>query len=126
VVSIALGARDVTISPSGWSRIWTMRSQIRFPLSSIRAVHRAPADAGRGIWHGWRLPGTHVPGVLVAGSYYRGGRWEFWDVRVSKGRAIELELEDAPYSRVVVDVADPAFEVERLRAAAQRRSSNAR
>jgi hypothetical protein len=121
VVSIALGARDVTISPTGWSRIWTLRSQIRFPLSSIRSVHRAPADAGRGLWHGWRLPGTHLPGVLVAGSYYRGGRWEFWDVRVSKGRAIELELEDAPYSRVVVDVADPAVEVERLRAAAQRR-----
>lgn len=118
MVTIALDDREATITPVGWSRVWTLRSRVQFPLSSIRSVRRAPADVGRGIWHGWRLPGTHVPGVLVAGSYYRNGRWEFWDVRVSKDRAIELELEGAPYARVVVDVGDPAFEVERLKAAA--------
>jgi hypothetical protein len=110
--------RDVTMTPVGWSRIWTLRSRVSVPLSSIRSVRRAAPDVGRGIWHGWRLPGTHVPGVIVAGSYYRDGRWEFWDVRVTKERAIELELENGPYARVVVDVEDPAFEVERLRSAA--------
>jgi hypothetical protein len=118
VVTIALDDRDAIITPIGWSRVWTLRSRVRFPRSSIRSVRRAPGGVGHGIWKGWRLPGTHVPGVLVAGSYYRDGRWEFWDVRVSNDRAIELELESGPYSRLVVDVAHPDFEIERLRAAA--------
>ncbi len=66
------------------------------------------------------MPGTQIPGVIVAGSYLQGGRWTFWDVRGSGDNAIEVELVGVRYHRLVIDVADPDAERERLRAAISR------
>jgi hypothetical protein len=120
MVRITTDDRHLTLEPVGWSKVWTLRTRVRVPLASIVNVQRAPSDIGRGVWKGLRLPGTHVPGLIVAGSYYRTGGWEFWDVRVLRDRAIEVTLQDAPYRRLVVDVSDPSAEVERLRAALAR------
>ena len=99
----------------GWSKFWTFRRQVEVPLSAIRAVRRAPAGVGRDWWKGWRMPGTHLPGSIVAGRYYRDGGWEFWDIRGAGNQAIEVELTDAAFRRLVIDVADPAAEITRLR-----------
>jgi hypothetical protein len=120
VVNVTLRDGAAVFEPRGWSKLWTFRRRIVVPLSAIRSVRQAPPGIGRGWWKGWRLPGTHLPGVIVAGSYLRDGDWEFWDVRGEGDRAIEVELRGAPYRRLIADVADPAAVVDRLRAAVAR------
>lgn len=120
MVDIAIRGGTAVLEPRGWSRIWTLRRRVVIPISAIRRVRRAPADLVRGIWHGWRLPGTQLPGVIIAGSYLKDGEWTFWDVRGKGARAIEIGLSGTRYSRLVVDVADPDAEVARLTAARAR------
>jgi hypothetical protein len=55
---------------------------------------------------GIRAPGTHVPGVHTAGTFHIHGERIFWDVR-DASKAIVIELDDEPDSRLVVQVADP-------------------
>ena len=124
MVELTFGPDSVTFLLRGWSRFWALRSSVVVPLSAIRAVSRAPAGIGRGWWKGWRMPGTHVPGVIVAGSYYRDGAWTFWDVRGSGEWAIVVELaQGAPFDRLVVEVHEPEAEIARLRAAVARLSA---
>ena len=116
MVEISIRDGKAVFEVQGWSRLWALRSRITVPLSRIRDVRRADPSAVRGWWKGLRLPGTHVPGVIVAGTFYEGSKPVFWDVR-RPARAIEVQLAGAEYDRLVVDVADPDAAVERLRAA---------
>lgn len=116
MTSITLTSTRAVFEPQGWSRVWALKRRIKVPLAAIRLVRRAPAGVGSGWWKGLRLPGTHLPGVIVAGSYLVEGQWEFWDVRGEGRSAIEVHLSGTRYSRLVVDVADPDAEVRRLQA----------
>jgi hypothetical protein len=120
VVEVTIQGGAATFELKGWSRVWALRSQVKVPLSSLRAVTRAPADIGRGWWKGLRMPGTHVPGVIVAGCFYIDREWEFWDVRGAGDSAIEVVLSGASFSRLVVDVANPGEVVSRLQSAMKR------
>ena len=66
------------------------------------------------------MPGTQIPGIIIAGSYLRDGRWTFWDVRGAGDNAIEVDLVGVRYQRLVIDVADPDAERDRLQAAISR------
>jgi hypothetical protein len=57
-----------------------------------------------------------LPGVIVAGTYYRNGERHFWDVR-NPERAIEIDLAGVPYDKLVVEVADPDAALAQLSAA---------
>ena len=113
-LTIPNGALDVQVL--GWSKVWALKSRIRVPLGSVRAVRHDP-EAARGLWKGWRVPGTHVPGVITAGTYRTRGQKHFWDVR-RPGRAVVVELEGADYDRLIVDVRDPGATVRMIERAA--------
>ena len=122
MVDVLVQGNAIIFEPRGWSRLWTLHGRIVVPLSALRSVRRAP-DAGRGWWKGWRLPGTQLPGVIVAGSYLDDGVWSFWDVRGAGANAIEVELEGERYQRLVIDVADPEAVQRRLQDAMARRTA---
>lgn len=103
------------VEVQGWHQLWALRRRLRLPLATVQEVRHDP-EAARGLWKGWRLPGTHVPGLIVAGSYYQQGRWTFFDV-VRSQNTVVVELRGANYDRLVVEVADPEATVERLRRA---------
>ena len=77
-------------------------------------VDRDPEEARR--WFNvLRLPGTAVPWVIVAGSYYWRGEWTFYDVRLRHlERAIVIRLRDERYARLVVEVEDPNATVAQI------------
>ena len=114
MVDITIASGTITFSPRGLSQLWALRRRITVPVSAIRRVRRAAPGVARGWWKGWRLPGTHLPGVIVAGSYLLDGDWEFWDVRGAGSRAIEVNLSAGRFSRLVIDVDDPDGTVARL------------
>ncbi|HEU4698927.1 MAG TPA: hypothetical protein VFS40_07100 [Gemmatimonadales bacterium] len=63
-----------------------------------------------------RLPGTHIPGIITAGTFLQDGRRTFWDVHDAE-RAIVVELEGERYDRLVVEVEHPMAVVSRIQAA---------
>jgi hypothetical protein len=65
------------------------------------------------------MPGTSIPGVITAGTFYHHGNRVFWDVHHPQN-TIVIELHDERYSELIVEVADPAAAVERVKAALPR------
>ena len=65
--------------------------------------------------HGLRLPGTEIPGFIRAGSYGRGAKREFWDVRKGETVLVIDTIRAAPYARLVLEVDDPAGKAAWLR-----------
>jgi hypothetical protein len=78
---------------------------LEIPVSHVRSVRVDPEPA-RGWWHGLKMPGTNIPGVLTAGTFYQGDGWVFYDVHDPE-KTIVLELEHEHYKRLVVEVEDP-------------------
>lgn len=118
MVEIHVRGDEVEVEVLGLHRLWALKGSLRVPLSAVRGA-RVDPEAARGWWKGIRAPGTHVPGLIVAGTYYRNGERTFYDV-VHAERAVVVELEGQRYDRLVVEVADPEETVRRLRAAAGR------
>ena len=58
-------------------------------------------------WHGFRLGGTNVPGILSAGTFYKDGAFMFWDVH-NPERTIVVELTHETYGALVIEVEEPA------------------
>ena len=52
-------------------------------------------------WTDIKAPGTHVPGVIKAGTYYTRRGKEFWYV-IADAKFLTLELHDEPYQKIVL------------------------
>src|SRR5690349_745842 len=107
----------LVIEMEGLDKLWSLKSRLEIPLANVRG---ATADPGmikepKGI----RAPGTHVPGVITAGTFHIDGEQVVWDVR-DPAKAVVIELADERYARLVVQVADPRETVARVEAAISR------
>lgn len=90
----------------GADKLWALKSRLEIPLAHIREVRLDP-EAARGWWHGLKLPGTNLPGVITAGTFYQHGKRVFWDVH-NPERVLVVALKDERYDELIVEVADPA------------------
>lgn len=66
---------------------------------------RPDAQVLRGWWKGWRAPGTHIPGLLVAGTFLRDGQRTFWDVHRAQ-KALIIDLAHHSYHQLIIEVPD--------------------
>ncbi|MDQ2666815.1 MAG: hypothetical protein M3Z05_12480 [Gemmatimonadota bacterium] len=115
MVEISIENGRVHFEVQGWDKLWAFRSRLEIPVEHILAARVDPEPA-KGWWHGLRLPGTQIPGLLTAGSFYQDKGMVFYDVH-NPENTIVLELEHEHYKRLVIEVADPAAAVARLSAA---------
>ena len=122
MVEVVLRDDNAIFKPRGWSKLWTLTTSVKVPLSAIRDVRKASSRVADSVT-GMRLPGTYLPGVIVAGSYREKGQWTFWDVRGSGANAIEVDLDGVRYRRLIIDVANPEEEQRRLQAAMASRAA---
>ena len=99
----------------GADRLWSFRSSLEIPLGHIAGV-RADPEVARGWWHGLRLPGTNVPGVITAGTFYEHGKCVFWDVHHPE-KTIVIDLHDERFNQLIVEVADPEAAVKLIQSA---------
>ncbi len=105
MVEVTIQGKQVVFEVIGVHKLWALKSRFEVSVRMIKAARR-DNNVMKGIWKGLRIPGTHIPGVIVAGTYFRDGKKSFWDVVRSEG-AIVVEVEGGPYDEVVVEVADP-------------------
>lgn len=116
MVDVRIEGNTVVFDVRGLHKLWALKSRIEVPRGRIADVRHDPA-AARSWWKGWRAPGTHVPGLITAGTYYLHGERVFWDVR-DASRAVVVELDGHAYDRLVIEVEDPAAVVALLAPAA--------
>ncbi len=105
MVEVTIVGDRVRFEVEGWDKLWALKSQLEIPLAHIRGVRVDPEPA-RGWWHGFRMPGTQIPGILTAGTFYQHGEAVFYDVHDPEN-TIVLELDHEHYNRLVIEVAQP-------------------
>lgn len=118
MVNVVIEGDRARFEVEGWDKLWALRSHLEIPLAHILAV-RADPEPARGWWHGLRLPGTQIPGLLTAGSFYQHGGFVFYDVHDPE-RTVVIDLDHEHYQRLVIEVESPDDVVSRLRSAIAR------
>lgn len=103
-----------------WERLMALSSDVRVPLSQVRgATEDRNFGGASGFGLGWRVPGTHVPFVVAAGTFIKKGDRQFVFTRRLL-KTIVIELAGNQWTRLVVGVRDPHGEVARINAAVAR------
>jgi len=83
-------------------KVLAMHGNITVPLSHVRGASVRPHQA-YSWFHGFRLPGTNLPGVVTAGSFLTKNGWVFYDVH-DPDKTILIDLDHEVYHRLIVQV----------------------
>jgi hypothetical protein len=111
VTVIDLAGDQLVVTMQGLDRLWSLRSRIAVPLAHVRGATADPGITRESA--GFRVPGTHLPGVITAGTYVKDGRRTFWNLRNSQ-QAVVIELTGERFSRLVLGVDDARAIAERI------------
>jgi hypothetical protein len=114
MVDLSISDGNLVLHVRGADKLWAFKSLLEIPLAHISEIRADPAIA-HGWWHGLRMPGTHIPGVLTAGTFYQDGKRVFWDVHNPENTVV-IELKDERYNELIVEVANPKAAVELVKA----------
>jgi len=95
-----------------WEKLWSLQFNHtwKIPLNHIERVTTTPPSSN---WKDIKLPGTFVPGVIKAGTYYTERGREFWYVTDDKNY-LTLDLKDEFYQKVILTVEQNHFLAEQL------------
>ena len=115
MVDVSINGDRAVFAVQGMDTLWSFKSQIEIPLAHIAGVEANP-DHVRRWWHGFKLLGTDVGGLFAAGSFYYHGELVFWDI-TDPAQTVVVSLEHERYKKLIIEVADVAGAVARLRAA---------
>jgi hypothetical protein len=115
MVELSIADGTLTLHVKGADRLWAFKSSLEIPLAHIRSVGSG-AEVATGWWHGIKFPGTNVPGVITAGTFYQHGDAIFWDVH-NPDSTIAINLHDDSYDQLIVEVADPGEAIKMIQTA---------
>jgi hypothetical protein len=118
MVKIELTATTLIAHVQGLDKLWAFKGHLEVPLAHVTGIERA-AEEARTWFHGIRAPGTSVPGVITAGTFYEHGNRVFWDVH-QPDNTVAIVLADEKYQRLVVEVEDVDTTIAAVRAAISR------
>lgn len=101
MVKVSILHGQLTVKLEGTKKFLALKSTIKIPLKSIKSVSLKPP---KWIFLGVRA-GTHIPGVMMAGTFWTRQGKQFYYVRDPK-KCVTLTLHDHEYSNVVFQVDD--------------------
>ena len=116
MVDLSIAEGKLVLHVQGADKIFALKSTLEIPLEHIAGI-RADPEVARGWFHGLKMPGTNIPGVITAGTFYLHEQRVFWDVHHPEN-TVAIELRDERYNELIVEVADPAAAMELVRSAA--------
>src|ERR1051326_5689712 len=105
MVEISINGEQLHLEVQGLDKLWSFRGKLEIPLRPIGGVRPGPEAAG-GWWHGIKVMGTNVPGVITAGTFIQHGQKVFWDVH-DPHKTIIIELHDETYADLIIEVDNP-------------------
>ena len=112
MVDLKVADGKLILHVEGMDKLWAFKSNLEISLSDITGV-RADPEVAHGWWYGLRMPGTNLPGVITAGTFYQSGTRVFWDVHHPE-KTIVIDLRNEEYQQLIVEVADPRAAVQML------------
>ena len=115
MVEITTRGESVRVDVRGLHKLLAFKGGFELPAAAVKSARRMDEKEVWSMWKGFRVPGTHLPGVIAAGTFYKNGEKHFWDVR-NAARAIEIELSGARYDKLYVEVEDPEATLRTLNA----------
>jgi len=95
----------------GLHKLWAFRSQLTIPVENV--IKAYPNEKSLSWLMALRMPGTHIPGLITAGTYYVKDGTIFCDVSDYK-KSIVVELQDEFYKRLIIEVEDPQSTIDLL------------
>src|SRR5450432_166135 len=96
---------------NGMHKLWAFKSQLTIPAEHILDAHQ-DLESIKG-WRGWKLPGTYIPTIITAGTFYKDGKKLFWDASNIE-KCIIVDLQDERYNQLIIEVENPAKAMEFL------------
>ncbi len=114
MVQISTQGGNLSIEILGIHKVLALKSRLQFPLSSISSVRRDPRFADKPL--GWKAPGTYIPRMVTAGTFYHDKKRLFWDVS-NPDNALVIELEGEKYQVLVLEVEKPGAVAAQIEAA---------
>ncbi len=112
MVEISLSEGKVHLEVKGLDKLWAFKGRLEIPVEHIRGVH-ADTSIARGWYKGIKAPGTSIPGVIRAGTFYQNGKRIFWDVHDPE-KTVVIDLHDERYDQLIVEVANPGAAVDQI------------
>jgi hypothetical protein len=103
---------EIVVKLSAGERIMAVHRDVRVPLSAVKGVDVVDEPIRR--IHGlklrhWKLLGGYVPGWFAYGSFFDGSARQllFAAVNLRKPRGLEITLDGARYTRLIVSLDRP-------------------
>jgi hypothetical protein len=113
VTSVRIDGTTLRVVIEGIDKILAFKGSIEIPLEHVTGVSLHPSGA-RDLHAVVRGPGTSIPGVITAGSYYLADEsCLFVDVH-NASQTIRIDLDHEDYAALVIDVADPSATVAEI------------
>ncbi|HZR12799.1 MAG TPA: hypothetical protein VFC33_06065 [Acidimicrobiia bacterium] len=114
MAKLVIQGDDIVVRMSGLEKLAAFHGDVRVPLRAVANVR--VADAAYRELRGIRAPGTGWPGRIAIGTRRYSGRKDFACI-VGKQAAVVVELDGAPYGRLVIGSSDPEGDARRVAAA---------
>jgi hypothetical protein len=112
MVEVSLAGDRIHFDVKGLDKLWAFQGRLEIPIAHIRGVHADP-NIARGWWKGLKAPGTSIPGVIRAGTFYQDGKRVFWDVH-DPDKTVVIDLHDERYDQLIIEVTEPSATVAQI------------
>jgi hypothetical protein len=119
MVDVTVQGDRITFEVEGWDKFWALKSRLEMPLDHVKGA-RVDEEAAKGWWHGVRLGGSDLPGVITAGTFYRKGRLVFYDTHKPEN-TIVVDLDHENYDQLILQVRNPETAVKTIMEAVGRK-----
>lgn len=114
---VEIKEKSLVVHMDGIHKFMAFKNQLEIPLAQIvDAWVGIDAQTEEEFKHLWRLPGSYMPGLIIAGSYVGKDDSQFWDVH-KKSNAIVIKLEHMDPHKIVIEVEDQAGTVASIKEA---------
>ena len=105
MIEISVQDGELILDLKGIDQLWALKMELDIPLENIESVEAIAPQLNN--WNkGIRFPGTHLPGFIVAGTFYQDGKRLFWNVKRKDDAAVILRLKDERYDELIIGVED--------------------
>lgn len=104
MVTLTVTDDEFIFKIKGLHKIWAFKNKIEIPKENI--IHAYQNEEELNSSSGFRIPGTYIPYLITAGTFYRKGNRNFWDI-MNKKNTIIVELKDNYYNKLFVEVENP-------------------
>lgn len=103
MAKVTINPANLRVELSKNEAFWGFHRSLTVPGTQVVGAQAL----GKGWWKtlGLRVPGTGLPGLMIAGTYIRSGNKAY--VSWTRGKqALQINLKGSKYSRIVVGVDD--------------------